>query len=256
VLILSGMNESIYNLVPYERQVQEKPPMYRSSQEHHEKVPGSTFGCFGSTRLYGAGKIEKRDGALFGPPKEELKLTRTKKTAQKTLGGSGEFKYQDTRRAAVPPKGERPIMGITTTKNFVTANAVEAILQAPKPTGNMELNYMKKEDFGKVPEYLTQVKEEIKRENEMIDRYVKEQMGEVDAAPEVYEEFPEEERIDLIRCLKEKWDVVNAQYQKITHLVKLDTTGQVRRKEQLEGQLAKLEADILKLERSGTILIH
>jgi len=89
----------------------------------------------------------------------------------------------------------------------------------------MELNYMKKEDFGKVPAYLNQVKEEIKRENEMIEKYVKEQMGELDMTPEVYEEFPEEEKMILLDNLKLKWDQVNAKYQKTTHLVKLDTTG-------------------------------
>jgi hypothetical protein len=62
-------------------------------------------------------------------------------------------------------------MGIKTSKNFVTANAVEAILMVPKQTGTGDLNYTKKEDFGKVPAYLTQVKEEIRRENEMIERY-------------------------------------------------------------------------------------
>jgi hypothetical protein len=61
-------------------------------------------------------------------------------------------------------------MGINTSKNFVTANAVEAILQVPKQIGGTELNYMKKEDFGKVPSYLSQVKEEIRRENQMIER--------------------------------------------------------------------------------------
>lgn len=115
---------------------------------------------------------------------------------------------------------------------------------------------MKKEDFGKVPAYLTQVKEEIKRENEMIEKYVKEQMGEVEEAPEVFEEFSEEERFELVNALKAKWDMVNAQYQKITHLVKLDTAGQVRRKETLEAQLAKLEADIQRLDRPGPVLIR
>lgn len=115
---------------------------------------------------------------------------------------------------------------------------------------------MKKEDFGKVPAYLAQVKEEIKRENEMIERYVKEQMGEVEEAPEVYEEFSEEERIALVNALKAKWDHTNAQYQRITHLVKLDTTGQLRRKETLEAMLTKLENDIQRLDRPGPVLIR
>jgi hypothetical protein len=186
------------------------------------------------------------------------------------------FQYADRRKDTIPLKTERPIMGITTSKNFITANAVEAILQgtvhynfynhfylanisnfiAPKRTGYKELNYMKKEDFGKIPAYLTQVKEEIRRENDMIERYVKQQMGEIERTPESFEELSESERLDLLDQLKAKWDTVNAQYQKITHLVVLDTTGQVRRKEKFENELQQLERDIEKLERAGTVLIR
>ena len=126
----------------------------------------------------------------------------------------------------------------------------------PKKTGNKELNYMMKEDFGKIPSYLTQVKEEIRRENEMIERYVKQQMGEVEQTPESFEEMQEDERIELINALKDKWDHTNALYQKQTHLVKLDSTGQIRRKEQLEQLLTTLENDIDKLERAHEVLIR
>ena len=114
---------------------------------------------------------------------------------------------------------------------------------------------MKKEDFGKIPSYLQQVKEEIKRENEMIDKYVKEQLGEVEQEPDQYEEMTEEERRELIMALKAKWGHVNVAYQKITHLVQLDTAGQMRRKETLEATMTALEKDIQKLQRPGPILI-
>ena len=170
-------------------------------------------------------------------------------------GDSGPFQYTDRRRMPVPAKTDRPIYGLHSTKNYITSNAVEAILQVPKPVGNQELNYMKKEDFGKVPAYLTQVQDEIQRENAMIDRYVKEQMGEVERPAEVYEEVDEEERYQLIDQLKSKWDTVNAKYQKITHLVVLDTRGQVRRKESLEAELTQLGNDIEKLQRASTLLV-
>lgn len=115
---------------------------------------------------------------------------------------------------------------------------------------------MLKEDFGKVPKYLTQVKEEIRRENDMIDKYVKKQMGEIDLMPQQFEEMDENERQELLSALKNKWDFINAKYQKITHLVQLDTTGQVRRKELLEGQLTALEKDIEKLQKMGPVLIY
>lgn len=121
---------------------------------------------------------------------------------------------------------------------------------------NNDLNYLKKEDYGKVPGYLSKVRDEIERENEMIDKYVKEQLGEVEREPETYEEIPDNERMELINALKNKWDNVNARYQQITHLVRLDTTGQVRRKEQLEAELKTLETDIERLTRAGSLVVR
>lgn len=255
------MSESIYNLIPYEVQVREKNPIPYTSKPAQQVVPNSTFGCYGTSRLPGAGQITRRDGALFGSPKPDSGLPRTN-----TLRNSGsfslspdrygEFAYTDRRKATVPSKDEKPISGISTNKNFVTANAVEAILMVPKKTGGKELNYMKKEDFGKVPSYLTQVKDEIRRENEMIERYVKHQMGEVEQTPETFEAMDDYERDELLAQLKEKWEHTNAIYQKQTHLVKLDTTGQLRRKETLEQLLTQLEQDIDRLERSREVLIR
>lgn len=72
----------------------------------------------------------KKDGALFGPPKTEYNLPKTTALTKKgSLSNSAEFKYSEGRKDPIPSKDDRPIMGITTTKNFVTANAVEAILQ-------------------------------------------------------------------------------------------------------------------------------
>jgi hypothetical protein len=121
---------------------------------------------------------------------------------------------------------------------------------------NNDLNYLKKEDYGKVPGYLTKVRDEIQRENAMIDKYVKEQLGEVEREPETYEEIPDDERMELITSLKNKWDHVNARYQQITHIVRLDTTGQVRRKEQLEAELKTLETDIERLTRAGSLMVR
>jgi hypothetical protein len=43
---------------------------------------------------------------------------------------AGTFKYSEPeRKAYVPRATERPIMGLASSKNYITANAVEAILQ-------------------------------------------------------------------------------------------------------------------------------
>jgi hypothetical protein len=251
------MSESIYNLVPYEQPAEEKKRFRITSKGSKQSVPYSTFGCHGSTRLLGAGKVAKKDGAYFGPPKPETGLTRSISPHSSSEGKSdGPFSYSDRRKDSVPGKSERPIMGITTSKNFITANAVEAILQVPKRTKQPDLNYMKKEDFGKVPAYLTQVREEIRRENDMIERYVKQQMGEIERTPETYEELAPDERDYLLESLKSKWDYVNSQYQKCTHLIVLDTAGQLRRKEQYETELQQLEHDIERLQRASAVLVH
>lgn len=49
--------------------------------------------------------------------------------------------------------------------------------------------------------------------------------------------------------LKRKWDEVNREYQKHTHVRLVDTTGGKRRKEAYEQQLADIEEDIKKLNK-------
>ena len=44
-------------------------------------------------------------------------------------------------------------------------------------------------------------------------------------------------------------DEINRQYQKMTHVKLVDTTGSKRRKEAYEKQLADIEADIKKLNK-------
>jgi len=247
--------ESIYNLVPTDYTYTKPKPTFRSKHSSQAPTTGSTFGCHGTTRLPGAGAIIKKEGALFGPSK--LPPARSVSPPKETEDSeSYKNSYADKRKGPVPSRLDRPVMGIRTSKNFITANAVEAILQVPRLVEMGEPNYMKKEDFGKVPSYLTQVKEEIRRENEMIEKYVKEQMGEVEQEPDQYEEISNEERADLIASLKAKWDSVNANYQKITHLVHLDTAGQIRRKEQYEKQLSQLENDINKLKTKAPLLLR
>ena len=162
-----------------------------------------------------------------------------------------------TRKEPVPRPHERPVLGLHTAKNFVTANAVEAILQVPAVRYSEEPDYMAKQDYGKVPAYLSQVKEEIKRENEMIDQYVQEQMGLAGHAVEdPGVEMDPEERQQIILALKKKWDHTNRQYQLCTAQGRLPL---VRRQgpeaRGLEDTLKQLEADIAKLEKPAPIFV-
>jgi hypothetical protein len=250
------MSESIYNLVPREYvSYQEKKTIknFLDTSKEHKPLSGSTFGCFGSTRPIGAGAIVKKSGALFGPREEDAQKLKESSKKEKS---TEHFHYVDRRLPLVPDRAEKPVLGIRTNKNFITANAVQAILQVPRIVDKGEENFLEKEDYGKVPQYLREVKEEIRREKEMIDKYVKEQMGIEDTEPEQLDELSETERQALVDSLKKKWAAINQKYQLGTHLVILDTAGQVRRKEQLENALNQIEADIDRLQKPGPILIR
>ena len=58
-------------------------------------------------------------------------------------------------------------MGLVSKKNFIVANAVENILSQAK-TQEKPVDYLQKEDYGKVPRYIENAKENINREYEHI----------------------------------------------------------------------------------------
>lgn len=89
------------------------------------------IGCSGTTRLLGAGAVDKKNGALFGPPDEKFITKTIKSSSAKSLKDkiNKDFHYQDNRKKPTPTLDDKPIYGIRSNKNFIVANAVEAILQ-------------------------------------------------------------------------------------------------------------------------------
>lgn len=57
----------------------------------------------------------------------------------------------------VPRRDDCPVTGIVSKANFVTSNAVDTILAVPRCVSLPPVNYLEKEDYGKVPKYLQQV---------------------------------------------------------------------------------------------------
>merc|ERR1712072_1085778 len=68
----------------------------------------------------------------------------------------------------VPRTSDAPVMNLVTSKNFVVANAVETILAAPKKVTSQTKDYLSKEDYGKVPKYLQNIKQDIDAEYDYI----------------------------------------------------------------------------------------
>src|SRR5688572_28060654 len=136
------MDESIYNLVPREYYAPPKQPMHKSCFDPNAGLTGSTFGCKGSTRLPGAGSSVKKECALFGPRYEDLvsKEYLKKKEVEEQQVSTYKRPVPNT-KPGVPSRATQPVMGIHTSKNFITANAVEAILAAPRVQVVPESNY-------------------------------------------------------------------------------------------------------------------
>lgn len=241
-------DESIYNMVRMPQEPAVRPKMYRSRYSGTQAPAASTFkmslapknGTMGSA--LGTAKPDPAKFLKRGTSKNQSASSNQRPFMRATKG---------QKKPGIPSRKERPVMGLQSTKNYVTANAVEAILAVPgnkARIADQPPRYKNKADYGKVPAYLDDVKQEIAREEEMIKQYMDQQWNgnnEWDNGDDDdEEEISGEEAIQLLHALKEKWGVVNKRYQLQCHSTKLDTIGKVRRKERDEKELQELETDI------------
>lgn len=257
--------ESIYNLIPKEYVSPAKEPLYKS--KHSPAVPptSSTFGhnttsvpkvsnVKGNTEEFVGPHPPKSPGATFGKSKGSYK-PQTDSYTKKGTGKMGatyqspdktNFKYDDeSKKPPVPKSDEKPIMGLKTQKNYVLANAVENMLSQPKVTEE-PVKYTQKKDYGKTPQYLRDIKDQMNREYEHI-KTVHLQDEEARDSEKVV--LSQEELKSLREGLQRKWDNVNKEYQQITHISKIDTVGLKRKKEECERELAQIEKDLAKLNK-------
>ena len=118
---------------------------------------------------------------------------------------------------------------------------------APKLPARQDQDFLKKKTYGKVPKYVTKIKQEIEDEYALVRDMQIEEQAERDRQRML---MPEEERQELIAALKKKWDQLMANYQKESHHGKLDTIGKKGRKETLEAEMDQVEQDIRKLSKN------
>ena len=254
--------ESIYNFVSRPGAKEVKEPLYRSKYDPKAPLTGSTFGLRG-TRNTGKGIHEIKQNCVisstFGPTDKEAPdpTNFLKRGSRATMPKSPtKHKCKVSQKSAVPSRDDKPVLGLSTCKNFVTHNAASAILSSPPKIKKDDDDFMQHEDYGKVPQYLARVKQEIAHEQNIIERHVKSQIASTSA--ETKEELvpmDETERKELIGALKERWDSINYNYQKICHRVAIEN-GDIKRKEAQEAQLQQLETDIEKLSRPGPVMIR
>lgn len=151
-------------------------------------------------------------------------------------------------KPAVPKRDEKPIHGLVSDKNFIVANAVENILAAPKLPQSKDQDYLKKKTYGKVPKYITKIKNEIEDEYNLVREMQIEEQQEKDRQKFL---MPEAERQELIAALKKKWEVLHKQFQEKTHYaMPLDTVGKKNRMDALTREMDSIEEDIKKLQKN------
>ena len=247
--------ESIYRLLP-EKYVQEKkPPMYRSRHNGKLAPSYSTLCTQGSNKLqancHGNDVVDKAklNSATMGrigvhPSTEKFLLKK------KGLGGGGGASMSelptikplgDPARTAVPKRTDKPVMGLSTQKDFVISNAVDNIMMEPRKAPPPPVRYSQRPGFGKKPEYLTQIKDAIDTEYQMANEMHSHNTSASMRA------MTEEERQALVTQLSDKWDEAHGQYLRMTF--SLDTRHKVLRKEAVEAELEQIEKAIAKLSK-------
>merc|ERR1711972_526585 len=154
-------------------------------------------------------------------------------------------------------------MGLTTSKNFVISNAIENILSDTKNTKSALAKEVqsaeaqgtfKHAEFGKIPGYLSKVKQQINAEYAAISEMKQAKESQKKTQSGDIQLLPESERIDLLNAMKDKWEKINHEYQQMTPLVHLDTISKTKRKEHFEKSLFRLEKDIEKLSKKHVFI--
>lgn len=135
--------------------------------------------------------------------------------APEKLRGNSELK-----KPAIPNKDDKPIMGLKSDKNFITANAFDVILMATKKKPVTATNFLTKQNYGKVPNYLGKIREDIEKEYKSIrEMQIRNEEDEAKKKKVLAN--------DEIECLREglqkRLAQVKKEYGNITHKTVFDT---------------------------------
>ncbi|XP_071340802.1 enkurin isoform X2 [Trachinotus anak] len=206
-------------------------------------------------RTMGPAKVE-----VPSPDKYLKKHSKEPKLPEKTQGSKDAHRIWTAKKPAVPARTENPPMVIHTKRDFIKTTTV--VPMKPQPTcvdtnkghkqrlenSGLVPEYIKKKDYGEVPEYLLQRSEEERRAQEQYDNFVKEQKEQG-----AMKHLSDEERQAVVEGLKKSWDELHHEYQGLSLVT--DTLSKKAHKERLERAMKQLENDINLFERFKTIYI-
>jgi ribosomal protein L9 len=146
---------------------------------------------------------------------------------------------------------DKPIMGLKSEKNYITSNAVDVILMPTKKRPNKEILYKEKRNYGKVPEYLSKIREDIEKEYKTIrEMQIRNEEDELKKKKKLNNEEIE----SLREGLQKKLEQLKKEYGNITHKTVFDTLVTQKKKIRLEKEIKIVENDLEKISK-GQIII-
>ena len=254
--------ESIYNLLPSQNILPEKERMYHSKYPAWIAPTASTFilqntsypgvantgGCLryprGAHPIYG-------NWRSMGLPKGGYKINPEKfyrKNHQYKILPPPVEKFksdEEVKKPAIINVKEKPIMGLKSQKNYVTANAIDNILMEPrkrKIPNEKDLDYfLTKKDYGRIPNYLKRARSANQRN---LDEKLRVQ-NENERYRNKMKKVLDNNELQLLReGLIKKLDDLQKQYGKISHRNKFDTLVSKNYKESLEREMEQVKKDL------------
>eukprot|EP00761_Pharyngomonas_kirbyi_P012332 gb/GECH01012359.1/.p1 GENE.gb/GECH01012359.1/~~gb/GECH01012359.1/.p1 ORF type:complete len:273 (+),score=98.71 gb/GECH01012359.1/:1-819(+) len=254
--------ESIYNLLEKPPEEERKPFQYKSQFPPDTPPTGSTLGLKNTT-VPGVGNIggnqrkkdelgthkTKRSNATMG--KEHSKSIKPdsylKKTNDKYSGSKSKtFQYPESqRKPPVPKRNEKPIMGLNSKKNFISTNALDTILSVPRKKKEEEFKWTQKQDYGKVPQYLKNIQEEIQDEKDFIHKMQETQVNE---EKNRVKQLEENERQQLLDKLRSRHAKLLERYTRLSFIQSKLPRQEAAENETLK-ELQELEKDIERLSK-------
>jgi hypothetical protein len=209
---------------------------FTEASVHPARKPIGTFGREVGANVTPVDFLRKNEGPMTA--------SRGAPTVNTTKFKKSEYNRTKT-KPDVPLRNERPIMGLKTDKNFVVANAVENTMAVPTKAAPLaQPRATDREDFGKVPEYIKDIKQDLNARKQLIA-----EMTSAEAAfQERWSELPAGELAQLRNGLQHRWDTLNKEYQS-KGFSNMETPSQRTRQELVEKQLVAVEFAMQKLSR-------
>lgn len=269
--------ESVYDLVdgepvtvPETAEVKAKTSVKRGNRA--PPPTGTTFGLQGTSAIVGnlggeytSSSVHPVRKAIGGIGRDVSSTIHPKKYLRKNEGqpvpsrgisnvDQMEFKISDWHREKVKPDlpKDTPIYGLCMNKNYVVANPVENILAIPtKCIPPPEPRPTESKDFGKVPEYLTELKQDIEQRRAVMSVYHKQ----LRAAGELWSKLSLEELEEMRIGLQKRWDVLNKEYQS-KGFVMMKTPSQQSHQAEIERELNALEFAMQKISRNNIFVFN